>query len=122
MPDGGELHVDLENALIENPTTTGLNPGRYVRVVVRDGGTGIDEKHIEHVFEPYFSTKESGRGLGLATVYSIARRHGGQISVESKLGEGATFTLYVPASEPHSPEAIQHPELSHAPTKDTDGN
>ena len=122
MPDGGELHVDLENALIENPTTTGLNPGRYVRVVVRDGGTGIDEKHIEHVFEPYFSTKESGRGLGLATVYSIARRHGGQISVESKLGEGATFTLYLPACEPHSPEAIQHPELSHAPTRDTGGN
>ena len=105
MPDGGELQVELENALIENSTTNGLSPGRYVRVVVEDGGTGIDAKHMEHVFEPYFSTKESGRGLGLATVYSIVRKHGGQISVESEPGSGSTFTLYLPAGEATSQPA-----------------
>ena len=63
MPDGGEFHVELENARMEEGAVPGLNPGEYVRVVVRDTGTGIEEKHLDQVFDPYFSTKQSGRGL-----------------------------------------------------------
>ncbi len=119
MPDGGEFHVELENARMEEGAVPGLNPGEYVRVVVRDTGTGIEEKHLDQVFDPYFSTKQSGRGLGLATAYSIVTRHGGQIRVESTRGEGTTFTIYLPACKsPSPPDAQQPAPRHHSPTRD----
>ena len=118
MPDGGEFHVELENARMEEGAVPGLNPGEYVRVVVRDTGTGIEEKHLDQVFDPYFSTKQSGRGLGLATAYSIVTRHGGQIRVESTRGEGTTFTIYLPACKsPSPPDAQQPAPRHHSPTR-----
>jgi CheY-like chemotaxis protein len=99
MPDGGHLYITLENADISKNEVPNLNPGKYVKATIRDEGTGIDQKHLDRIFDPYFSTKQSGSGLGLATVYSIVSKHGGYISVDSELGKGTTFTLYILASE-----------------------
>jgi CheY-like chemotaxis protein len=99
MPDGGRLYITLENANIQENAVSGLNQKRYIKVTVRDEGTGIDQKHLDRIFDPYFSTKQTGSGLGLATVYSIINKHGGHISVDSEFGKGTTFTLYLPVSE-----------------------
>jgi len=99
MPDGGHLFITLENADISAEFPPGLKQGRYIKVTVQDEGTGIDPKHLNRIFDPYFSTKQAGSGLGLATVFSIIKKHGGHITADSKLGNGATFTLYLPASE-----------------------
>ncbi|MDL2122984.1 MAG: PAS domain S-box protein [Deltaproteobacteria bacterium] len=99
MPDGGHLYITLENANIPENAVSGLNQGRYIKVTVRDEGIGIDQKNLNRIFDPYFSTKQIGSGLGLATVYSIVNKHGGHISADSELSKGTTFTLYLPASE-----------------------
>jgi CheY-like chemotaxis protein len=72
--------------------------GNYIRIAVTDHGNGIPSENIDKIFDPFFSTKKKGSGLGLATAFSIARQHGGYISVDSKLGSGSTFRLYLPAS------------------------
>jgi len=97
MPEGGHLYITLENREVHDKTIPGLKPGQYIRATIRDEGTGIDKKHIDRIFDPYFTTKQTGSGLGLATVYSIIERHGGHVSVSSEAGAGATFTLYLPA-------------------------
>jgi len=97
MPNGGHLYITLEN------TQPGPNKGNYIKVTIRDEGTGIDPKIIDRIFDPYFTTKHSGNGLGLATSYSIIHKHGGHIDVASELGIGTTFTLYLPASKTQLP-------------------
>jgi len=99
MPEGGHLYITIENCLLERGDVSGIEPGKYLKFEVRDEGVGISRADIEKIFDPYFTTKRRGSGLGLATVYSIVTRHGGHISVESSLGLGTTFTLYLPASE-----------------------
>ncbi len=99
MPDGGHLFITLENADIKENLVPNLNQGKYIKVTVRDEGTGINQKHLERIFDPYFSTKPAGSGLGLATTYSIINKHSGHIIVDSELGKGTTFTLYLPASK-----------------------
>ena len=117
MPDGGQLRVILENADINDDAVPGLEPGRYVRILVKDEGTGIEEKYLDQIFDPFFSTKQSGRGLGLATTYSIVHKHAGQISVDSRLGEGTTFTLYLPAGDaPSLPATRPVPPHRRPPT------
>lgn len=98
MPDGGRLYVSMENAEIFHADTRKLPPGKYIRVSIRDEGIGIERKHLKRIFDPYYSTKKAGNGLGLATVYSIIKKHGGHISVDSEPGTGTSFTLYLPAS------------------------
>ncbi len=98
MPEGGHLYITLENAALPEAAVAGLRGGNYVKVTVRDEGTGIDPKHLDRIFDPYFTTKQAGTGLGLATVWSIIGKHGGHIGVESELGKGTAFTLYLPAS------------------------
>jgi PAS domain S-box-containing protein len=115
MPDGGHLYVSLENADIAEDTLPGLNRGKYIRISVTDEGTGIDLNHFDRIFDPYFTTKQSGSGLGLATAYSIINKHGGSIAVESQLGKGSTFTLYLPASK-----SQQLPEVKHSEVKGSD--
>ncbi|MEA3428651.1 MAG: ATP-binding protein, partial [Thermodesulfobacteriota bacterium] len=108
MPDGGHLFITLENADISEDAVPNLNQGKYIKATVRDEGTGIDQNHLGRIFDPYFSTKQAGSGLGLATIYSIINKHGGHIAVDSKLGKGTTFTLYLPASElQQAPETKQ---------------
>jgi two-component system cell cycle sensor histidine kinase/response regulator CckA len=98
MPGGGRVRLEAENVVL-GAGAAPLPPGRYVCVRVIDQGGGIDPKHIDRIFDPYFTTKSSGTGLGLATAHSIVTRHGGHVAVKSALGEGATFSLLLPASE-----------------------
>ncbi|MFA6028532.1 MAG: PAS domain S-box protein [Elusimicrobiota bacterium] len=97
-PRGGEIVVSAGNAEIGGSSGLPLEAGRYVRVKVRDAGTGIPPEHLERIFDPYFSTKEQGRGLGLSMVISVVRNHGGHVSVASQLGSGTEFTLHLPAA------------------------
>jgi PAS domain S-box-containing protein len=98
MPKGGHLYLTLENANLPAEAVPTLGQGRYVKVIVQDEGTGIDPKVIGRIFDPYFSTRPTGSGLGLTTVWSIITKHGGHIGVVSEPGKGATFTFYLPAS------------------------
>ena len=76
-----------------------LPEGRYVKISVRDQGTGIPEANLGKIFDPYFTTKAKGNGLGLATVYSIINKHGGLITVESQVGVGTAFHFFLPAAK-----------------------
>ncbi len=99
MPSGGRITVSGGNEqYVVKDNVTGLR-GKFVRLSIRDEGTGIDKEHLERIFEPFFTTKEEGRGLGLASSYSIIKNHEGYISVDSSRGSGATFTLWLPAAE-----------------------
>ena len=104
MPNGGTLRVSCDNFSYDSDTTpaiTDLAPGDYIRIAIRDEGTGIPEECLKRIFDPYFTTKPKGNGLGLATTYSIIKNHNGLICVDSKVHQGSTFTLYLPALRHH---------------------
>ena len=108
MPDGGTLTFETANVTVDASSGGGdLAPGPYVRLIVRDTGMGMDEVTRRHAFEPFFTTKVAGRGtgLGLSTIFAIARRNGGMISVESEPGRGTAFQLLLPRSD-GLPEAL----------------
>lgn len=77
----------------------GLPAGEYIALEVRDNGTGIRPEHVEKIFDPFFTTKKHGTGLGLATVLSLVRKHGGQITLDTQIGVGTLFTVYLPRAE-----------------------
>jgi len=99
MPDGGIINLTVNNVYIDDDNVSYLKPGKYIRISIMDQGVGIPEKYLRKIFDPYFSTKQKGHGLGLATAYSIIRRHDGHIEVTSKLGEGTTFYICLPATD-----------------------
>src|SRR2546421_8599273 len=101
MPNGGTLHVSCENFCYDTDDATipDLAPGDYVRIRIRDEGVGIPEKYMKRIFDPYFTTKAKGNGLGLATAYSIIKNHNGLMTAESEVHVGTTFTIYLPAAE-----------------------
>ncbi len=99
MPGGGKIRVHCENISVDSDNQTPLKKGPYIRISVTDEGVGIPKEHLEKIFEPFFTTKPKGSGLGLATSYSIVRNHGGHIAVESTIGVGTTFHVYLPASD-----------------------
>jgi PAS domain S-box-containing protein len=115
MPAGGHLHINLENASLAAEDVTGLRQGSYVKVTVRDEGTGIEPTFLARIFDPYFTTKQSGSGLGLATAWSIITKHGGHIGAVSEVGKGTTFTFYLPASETGQRAAAKPPAETSAP-------
>lgn len=98
MPGGGTVTIRAKNTEIADARPS-LRPGRYVRIEVTDTGKGIDPAHLGKIFDPYFTTKVRGRGLGLSSALSIVSRHEGTIDVSSTPGEGTTFTVSLPASE-----------------------
>lgn len=98
MPDGGTIKVHAENQTLESENGVPLRNGSYVRISFEDKGVGIQEEYLSKIFDPYFTTKQRGSGLGLATCYSIIKKHEGHITVESVLGTGTTFSIYLPAS------------------------
>ena len=98
MPEGGTVRISCENTVLNEDSGMPLPPGDYVKVSITDRGVGIPPEHLKKVFDPYFTTKEKGSGLGLATSYSIIKRHDGHISVESQPGAGSTFSFFLPAS------------------------
>ena len=99
MPEGGDITIKTENAEIGSDSGLPLRPGRYVKVSVRDTGVGIPPQNISKIFDPYFTTKSDGNGLGLTSSFSIIMRHEGHISVESEPGAGTIFYVYLPSSE-----------------------
>jgi PAS domain S-box-containing protein len=104
MPNGGTLHVDCDNFIYgpqSEPQIADLMPGDYIRIEIRDEGVGIPETYLKRIFDPYFTTKPKGTGLGLATTYSIVKNHSGLITVSSELHRGTTFTIYLPAARHH---------------------
>ncbi len=121
MPAGGTLRVACSNLELHNLNARlGLAPGRYLKVTVQDEGIGIPEEHLSKIFDPYFTTKPKGSGLGLATAYSIIRNHGGVIEVISLPGEGTCFYIFLPASE--KPVAATKPiadiiDIEHRPAR-----
>ena len=107
MPAGGRIRITGKNRLLDEHAGLPLEPGRYVELTVEDDGIGIQDEHLSSIFDPYFTTKQKGSGLGLAVVHSIVQRHGGHVRVESWLGKGTAFHVFLPAVEPpaEQPEA-----------------
>ena len=105
MPYGGRIHVKCINVAITDGEAISLPPGSYVRISIQDHGGGIPADFIPKIFDPYFTTKQKGSGLGLATCYSIVKKHGGHIEVQSKVGVGTTFHICLPASGKELPPA-----------------
>ncbi|MEK6743090.1 MAG: PAS domain S-box protein [Nitrospirota bacterium] len=99
MPAGGIIRIAAGNVTLGPGDVPSLAAGRYVRVTVSDQGTGIPREHLGKIFDPYFTTKQKGSGLGLAATYSIIRKHDGHIIVASELGKGTVFHIYLPASQ-----------------------
>jgi CheY-like chemotaxis protein len=109
MPNGGELRITVEAIDVdggERPLAE-LEPGPWIRLTISDTGVGIPEEILPHIYEPFFTTKAPGEGsgLGLAQVYGIIKQHDGHIDVDTQLGRGAAFTLYLPAVDMSDPAA-----------------
>lgn len=104
MPEGGELQIGMAGVDLYTAEAAALElePGDYIRITVADTGCGIPPELLSRIFEPFFTTKDIGKGsgLGLSVVYGIVQQHNGAIKVESTIGHGTTFTIYLPASEP----------------------
>jgi len=99
MPRGGQITIKISNFRQPNDCNSGLLPGRYVKVDVSDEGVGIPTDYLSKIFDPFFSTKDTGSGLGLSTSYSILKKHGGSIKVVSSVGRGSTFSIFLPAAQ-----------------------
>jgi len=107
MPEGGRVEITAEN--VEAPDSDlpqDLKGGRYVKISIKDNGVGIPEQYLVKIFDPYFTTKEKGSGLGLATSYSIVKNHSGLIDIRSLPGKGSTFVVYIPAAAPAATKPI----------------
>lgn len=98
MPGGGVVTITARNETFSEAGTISIAPGQYVRLTFSDKGCGIEEDDLKKIFDPYFTTKLTGNGLGLASVHSIISRHGGHISAASVAGRGATFTIHLPST------------------------
>jgi PAS domain S-box-containing protein len=98
MPCGGVVQVEARNCSLAPAEVPPLDPGNYVQISVSDQGTGISPENLDKIFDPYFTTKESGSGLGLTSLYSIVKKHHGQVLASSRLGIGTVFRVYLPAS------------------------
>jgi PAS domain S-box len=103
-PQGGRIRLNAETIQRAETDDAALPPGDYVEISVTDNGSGIAPDAIERIFEPFFTTKKSGTGLGLPTVRNIVLRHGGEVRVFSKLGEGTRFVIQLPLAGPASTE------------------
>jgi len=111
MPDGGTLSIKAENIFLSPKSTVPEEPKKpYIKISIADQGTGISKNHLDKIFDPYFTTKHEGSGLGLATVYSIIKNHHGRIQVQSTLGAGTTFTIFLPAAESAIPSGADENE------------
>jgi CheY-like chemotaxis protein len=107
MPLGGTITITAKNfSSRQKGLSSVLNKGDYVELSIKDRGIGIPEQYLPKIFDPYFTTKAKGSGLGLATSYSIIKSHGGLIDVKSKLAEGTTFFVYLPAVDAVETSAV----------------
>lgn len=121
MPEGGTVEVEASNVSVtdsraeqdaspegeEETVFLPLPSGRYVRFVVKDKGIGIPRENLDRVFDPYFTTKQGGSGMGLASSYNIVKQHGGHMEVESAPGSGSAFSVYLPAVKSTRPRKVR---------------
>jgi two-component system cell cycle sensor histidine kinase/response regulator CckA len=116
MPTGqGQVWISAGNVALVEGQVAPLAAGTYVAIEVRDNGSGIKLANLQRVFDPFFTTKKTGTGLGLATALSIVRQHGGQLGVDSEVGVGTAFTVFLPpADKPEEIEARPAPGRRHA--------
>lgn len=116
MPEGGTVIIRAENTMVGHADKLPVGGGEYVKISITDQGGGISEENMQKIFDPYFTTKQmgtqKGMGLGLAICYSIMKNHDGFITVDSEVGAGTTFTLYLPASPDDMPSAAEKRELT----------
>ncbi len=99
MPMGGEIELQAENITLAGNELADLPAGDYVKITIEDEGTGIPKDDLKYIFDPFYSTKETGHGLGLSSVHFIIQKHGGHIKVYSEVGEGTSFIIYLPSSK-----------------------
>jgi two-component system cell cycle sensor histidine kinase/response regulator CckA len=102
MPAGGRLRISTATVEVETERAAAIGldvTGTYVQLTVTDSGEGMDDLTLSHVFEPFFTTRDGGSGLGLATVYGIAKQSGGHAEVSSTRGQGTSVAVYLPAVE-----------------------
>jgi CheY-like chemotaxis protein len=111
MNNGGSLEISAENIVVKEGMHPLLQPGKFVKISLRDTGPGVPDDLLPKIFDPFYTTKEMGHGLGLAVCYSIIRKHDGSLEVESKPGEGCTFRILLPAAsaQPDKKEVDQAP-------------
>lgn len=113
MPEGGVIHIRGVNISHDESLKLDLPPRKYIKITINDSGPGIKRSQLDKIFDPYFTTKKTGSGLGLAVSHSIISKHEGRMLAESEPGKGSTFTIYLPA------EIVQVPHpVSVAPKKD----
>ena len=98
MPDGGDILIRMRNLQVSNTEVPALKLGDYICIEVRDEGIGISPNNLKKIFDPYFTTKTKGNGLGLASSYSIITMHKGTITADSSSGKGSIFRVYLPKS------------------------
>ncbi len=112
MPEGGTITIRAENVFIDEQSALPLINREYVEVAIKDHGIGIPKEHLQKIFDPYFTTKQKGNGLGLSSTYAIIKNHDGYIAVDSEVGKGSTFHFYLPAINIQIPkEAEKKPVL-----------
>ncbi|MBE9535705.1 MAG: PAS domain-containing protein [Proteobacteria bacterium] len=111
MPEGGIVTIKADNIIINEDRCRSLKNGKYIKIIIKDKGCGIKKENLHKIFEPYFTTKESGTGLGLATSFSIIKKHHGHIEIESEPDMGTKVQLYLPAST-HKKLAAQKKETT----------
>ncbi|HRU43873.1 MAG TPA: ABC transporter substrate binding protein, partial [Spirochaetota bacterium] len=106
MPEGGKIEVACSNVDIGADDASFVKEGRYVKISVKDNGVGISSENMKKIFDPYFTTKNLGWGLGLTASYSIIQKHNGYLTVDSKINSGSVFTFYLPASDSKSSDKL----------------
>jgi PAS domain S-box-containing protein len=113
MPSGGIIEVTIKNCILKGKEHLTLAKGNYILLSIKDSGHGIPKEIIGRIFDPFFTTKIKGSGLGLSISYSIINRHNGVIDVDSQPGSGATFHIYLPASEESFSASSSEPGINH---------
>ncbi|WP_350342426.1 ATP-binding protein [Proteinivorax tanatarense] len=108
MPNGGTIKITGKNTEVYNDNYIPLIAGSYTKITVADQGIGISKENLEKVFDPYFTTKEKGSGLGLSSAFSIVKNHGGHMIVESTEGKGTNVSFYLPATNKEAEKLKQN--------------
>jgi CheY-like chemotaxis protein len=111
MSNGGTIWFSATNIHLSENEHPSLLPGDYIKISIRDCGTGISKETLPKIFDPYFTTKTDGAGLGLSTSYSIITRHEGSIDVNSEPGKGTVFNFYLPTLKKNA-APVQEPDVA----------
>jgi two-component system cell cycle sensor histidine kinase/response regulator CckA len=115
MPSGGQVTIEVDEISADGDRALDLAPGRYALLAVTDTGNGMNAETAAQIFDPFYTTKEHGTGLGLATVHGIVAQTGGTIQISSEPGQGTTFTVYLPLATAGA-EAAPHRERQASPS------